>query len=75
MNWLALIKAFLVGFAALITWLKSRQAIEAATADILSKQLKKALEDVKKADEARLAVRNGIDAGKLRDTDKFERSE
>lgn len=73
MSWLGLIKASLLALIALTGWLKARQAIHDAEANILSKQLKGALDEIEQANKARAAVRDSIKSDGVRKPDKFKR--
>lgn len=56
MQWLSLIVALLQAISALTSYLKEKKLIEAATADLLKKQLDGASEIIAKAKAARKAA-------------------
>ena len=71
MSWPSLIKAGLLALVALVSWAKRREAIDAATAEILARQLQGALNEIERARTARESVSN--DPDRLHDDDGFKR--
>jgi hypothetical protein len=66
----------LIGLASAITsWLRDRKALNQAGADVVSQQLKAALNEIQTADKIRDAVRADLAAnpGKLREPDSNSR--
>lgn len=62
MAWLSLIIALLKAVSALSEYAKQKQLIDAATADLLTKQMEAAGELVQKARDARRAAADKFDA-------------
>ncbi len=75
MNWLAIILACFKALSAAVEFLRNKQALDAATAEILSVHLKGALDEIKIANDARAAVRADAirNPGGVRDDDGFRR--
>lgn len=73
MNWLSLITTAIGIIASVIDYLKSRQQIDGALAEVLLKNLQGSLDEIQKAQKARDSV--PTDPGRLRDDDGFRRSD
>lgn len=73
--WVAVLQAVLSLAVALVTYLKDKKSLDAAQADILSKHLTGALDELKRANAASDSVSTSIDAdpAELRKPDPFQR--
>lgn len=63
MSWLALIGATLALLRSLVEYLRDRKTIDAATAEVLLKSNREALDAIEKSNKAREMVRSGLARG------------
>lgn len=75
MTWIQIVAGLIGAIATLVAWLKDRQAMEAGAAEAVSAQLRGALDEIRKANAVRDAVRADLaaDPSKLRQPDKNSR--
>lgn len=73
MSWLAVVLTALKLLLAVVSYLESQKLITAAKAEILSRHLEGALNEIKEADAVRAAVEQHFDADKLRTGDDTNR--
>ena len=75
MTWLTLLKALLTAVGALVSFLKERQLVEGARAELIATNLRAALDEAAKANTVREAVRAELERNpaSLRDDDGFKR--
>jgi len=75
MSWVAIIAAIFKAIGAAVDYLQKKQAIDAASAEIFSRYAKGALDEIRVANEARVAVKSDVvlHPERVRDTDGFRR--
>ncbi len=75
MTWLAILKAVLTMASALTSWMQERRLVDSGRAQVISENLRCALDEIGKANVARDAVRRDVerDPAKVRDDDSFKR--
>lgn len=75
MTWLAVILAVFKALSAAVGYLQDKQALDAATAEIMLRHLQGAQDEIKAANDARAAVKSDavLHPERLRDTDGFRR--
>jgi hypothetical protein len=74
-TWLAILKAMLTVAGTLLGWMKERQLLEAGRAEAAATNLRRALDEIASANEARTRMRRDIgrDPSSLRGDDGFKR--
>ncbi len=77
MSWLSLLKAILTATGALAGWMQQRRLLDAGAAESIAVNLRRALDDVTLAENARARLRRDIarDPSSLRRDDGFQRKD
>lgn len=75
MTWVQIVAGLIASLAAFVSWLKDKQAIDAGIAEATANHLKGALDEIRKANAVRDAVRADIAANpeRVREPDKYSR--
>jgi hypothetical protein len=76
-TWVDILKALVLAVGAFADWLRNRQALESASAELIASHLQSALDEITRAENARNTVGRDMERApeRLRDDDGYRRGD